>query len=561
MLAMTGAMRASSQPGLRAFGVAGLLTLAASLTGCNVVERVKAIIKGDPDDTASDDAGEERAELVATIERPPAPTPPPPPSNEPPPPLERAKRKLAFAARGATHLGFNLQGLKGLRALAGALEVPSWAVEGDGETGRMRDDDLRTTWICTLDPYKPCALGMHLGADAQLQGVRVFASAEGKAFDKHPRLAKVRVHTDDGWVDVELPDVRDYAYVVFGKPIATTAVTIEALAYHGPKRGDLPIAEFEIFGIGGSPREPLELDPSKMVVQLDEPTWSKSRDGWTRGASFLERVAEDGSHTRVMPATAVFGHRDDRMQLVEHLDSTDCRSHRGMYLLLDRQTRVMAPLGDLGGLGGLLFRAHDGLGYVSGYVDEESARLSGVVLEEDVLRHRRTQRLSETDGPGVLGDWGMDSEPMPRAGSPSNRPLDDCELGSDESLAAFAAATKAKPKSIEKPAEWMICELGSDVRAYLSDHGPCGKAWDVVVLGPQGVIAKKGTSRAGARLRLQRRHGAELLVEVGGADDAVEMLRVTPKAITSLGDAEFAASAPAACRKRCDDTLRNPTAP
>lgn len=557
---MQGVVRASSQPGVRAFGVAGLVALAMS-SGCNVVERVKAMIKGEP---AADDTGqgatEEPEELVAPIERPPV-AKPAEPSSGPPPPLERAKRKLAYAARGATHLGFNLQGLKGLRALAGALEVPAWAVEGEGEVGRMRDDDLRTAWTCELDPYKPCALGMHLGDDAQLQAVRLFAAAEGKAFDKQPRPAKVRIHTDDGWVDVELPDVRDYVYVVFGKPIATTAVTIEGLEYHGPKRGDLQVAEVEIYGLGGTAREPLELDPSKMVVQLDTPAWSKERDAWSRGASFLERLADDGTHTRVMPATAIFGHRDDRIQLVEHLDGTDCRSHRGLYFLLDRETRVMAPVGDLGGLGSLVFRAHDGLGYVSGYVDDESARLSGVVLDGDVLRHRRTQRLSDSDGPGVLGDWGMDRDPVPRPGSPSNRPLDDCTLGSDESMAAFVAATKAKPKSVEKPAEWMICELGEGMRVYLSDHGPCGKAWDLIVLGEQGVVAKQGGHRNGARLRLQRRGSRELLVELGGSDDAVEMMRVTPNGITSLGTTEFAASAPAACRKRCDDVLRNPAAP
>ena len=72
--------------------------------------------------------------------------------------------------------------------------VPAWAVEGEGEVGRMRDDDLRTAWTCELDPYKPCALGMHLGDDAQLQAQ--LAQQEAQIRDKRAELAQAEANLD-----------------------------------------------------------------------------------------------------------------------------------------------------------------------------------------------------------------------------------------------------------------------------------------------------------------------------------------------------------------------------
>jgi hypothetical protein len=539
------------------WALAGACVLQAP--GCDVIDRIRARVDSSADETPAPQDEPEPVAVVATPD-PPAPKPSTPAAPEHLPPLLRAKKKLPFAARGATHLGFNLSLLTGMHALAAAIEVPSWAAESSAETRRLRDDDLRTAWTCELDPYRPCVVGAHLTGTAQLQAVRLYAAAEGKAFDKHPRIAKLRVHTDAGWVDVELPDGADYGYIVFGKPVDTTSLSLEVLATHGPKRGELWVAELELFGLGGVAREPLELDPARIVVQHDGPAWTSGRDRWDRGPSFLEAVADDGSHRRIMPGTAAFGRGEDRIVLIESLGATDCRIHRGEYYLLDRTTRVPAPVGDLGGLGGQVFRKLDGLGFVNGYVDDVTARLAGVVLEGDTLRHRRTQRLAGVEGPATLDEWAMERQATPRGGAAMNRPPGGCTLGGDDTMTVFAQATGTKAP--DTPAEWMICELGGGRRAFLSDHGPCGKSWEIVVLdGSDRPVLTRRTKRRGARLRVRRWSDEALFVEVGGEDDVVQLLRVTATAVMELGATEFAASPPQACRKRCDDALHNPSAP
>lgn len=474
------------------------------------------------------------------------------------PPLERAKKKLPFPAKGATHLGFNLQGLEGVHALAGALEIPDWAVPGEGETRQLRDDDLGDGWSCTPEPTRPCAIGMHLASPAQLKAVRLHLLSPPAKGDA--RIAKVRLHTDAGSADAELPDEPGFGYIVLGKPAETRTLIVEVLETRGRDKAPLRIADFEVYGIGGSARDPIELDPEKTIVRTDGAAWSKIHDGWAHGTAYLETLADDGTTRRVMPGTAIYGRASDRIQLVEVLDSTDCRTHRGTYYMLDRVSRVLAPVGDLGGLGGQVFRTRAGLGFASGYVDEVEARLSGVVLDGESYKHRRAQRVSDLEGPQQLVAWDMETEPSPHGGAAINQPLPSCVLGSDDSVAALAKTGASKATT--KPGEWMICELGNGTRAYLTDHGPCGKSWEIVVLGGKSeVVAKSGAKRKGARLRLRRWADDALLVEVAGDDDAQQLLRVDARAITTVGAATLAVDPPPACRTRCDDALRNPAKP
>lgn len=477
------------------------------------------------------------------------------------PPLERAKKKLVFPAKGAEHLGFNLQALEGVHALAGAIEIPEWAAPGDGDTRAMRDDDFGDSWSCTPDPQRKCAVGVHLATPAQVKAVRIYGLAPGpKALSEGRRIAKVRLHTDEGWADAELPDEISFGYVLLGKPVTTRSVIVEVLETRGRDKLPIRIADLEVYGIGGTARDPIELDPARTIVRDDGPTWTKGHDGWTHGAAFLELLADDGTTRRVMPGTAIYGHAADRIQLVEMLDWTDCRTHRGTYYMLDRITRVLAPVGDLGGLGGQVYRSRNGLGFASGYVDEGFARLSGIVREGDAYKHRRTQRVSDIAGPQQLVAWEMDSEAAMHGGAAINEPLAGCALGSDDTVAALGKASGAK--AIAKPGEWMVCELGGQLRAFVTDHGPCGKSWELTVLdGNDRVVSTRSGKRKGARIRLRRWSDDALLAEIGGDDDAVELVRVDAQAITPLGHVGLAALAPAACRSRCDEPLRNPAKP
>jgi hypothetical protein len=108
----------------------------------------------------------------------------------------------------------------------------------------------------------------------------------------------------------------------------------------------------------------------------------------------------------------------------------------------------------------------------------------------------------------------------------------------------------------------MVCDLDGGGLAYLTDHGPCGKSWEITVLDSgRKLVASKSAKRKGARLRIRRWEHAELLVEVGGIDDTVELLRVSKTGFAPLGARSFAAAPPESCRKTCDDTLINNSIP
>lgn len=474
--------------------------------------------------------------------------------------LERSRRRADLPARGVQHLGYNLDTIDGVRAQSGAPEIPTWGVPGDGPIRTLRDDDLETGWTCPHDPYRPCAVGFHLTTRASMRAVRLYAAAPGKAYEQHRRIAEVRVHTDEGWFDAKIDDGAQYVYVVFGKPVETATVVLEVLAYHGRKTGPLFVAELEVYGRDGTPREPLAIDPERIVTEVDGKPWTKSRDGQIHGPAFLEVLQDDGSLRRLLPGTAIYGRADDEILLVESLAATDCQTHTGMFYLLNRTTRVEVPVGDLGSMGGQIFRSKDGRGFVGGFVDELDARVTGVVLEGDSYKNRRTQRLGKVTGPKFLDTWGIDRVPLPRGGAPINGAVENCKLGADDTIGALRRATGGTPEP--KPGEWMVCALEGGAQAFLTDHGPCGKSWEITVLDArQKIIASKTAKRKGARLRVRRRGQTELLVELGGIDDATELVRVGKAGIVPLGPRAFAAAPPEPCRKRCDDTLVNNTIP
>lgn len=523
-------------------------------TGC---DRLTALIGGDK----PPEVDEKPAEIAKDPKAPPTVTKPVPDTDTAElTPLIRARRRLSLPARGASHLGFNLDTIDGQKALAGALEIPEWSVPGTGDVRAMRDDDLESAWECQPEAHKPCAIGIHLAKAAEVRAVRFYAAAPGEAYEQHARLAKLRVHSDEGWFDADVLDGPHYAYVVFGRPVKTSTLVLEILATHGRKQGGLHVAELDVFGHGGTARDPLVIDPARIITVVDGKPWSKGHDGQLRGASFLETLNDDGTTRRIMPGTAIYGRAEDDIVLVEALSGSDCRTHQGLFFLLNRKTRVPVPVGELGGMGGQVFRSRDGLGFVAGFVDEVEARVTGVVLEGDSYKHRRSQRLAAVEGPASLDAWGIDRAPLQRGGAPLNRPVEGCALGSDDTLAMLRTAVRGKAEG--KPGEWTVCDLADGARVFVSDHGPCGKSWEITILDAANkVVATKAAKRKGALLRTRRSAAKELLVEVGGSDDAVELFRATKTGLVSLGDRAFAAPAPEKCRNRCDDTLVNNSIP
>lgn len=555
--AKTRVVRTTSSGGCGPRKLLVVWTLVVGSSGCERLEALvdqhqkednDVIVEPDEKITAVDEKVVQVEKPKSTLGRKPEPVP-----------LLRARRRGEFLARGTTHLAFNLDLIDGLIGFAGALEVPEWSVPGTGSVSLTRDDDLETAWSCVPEPFRPCAIGFHLQEAGEVHAIRLYAAAPGKRYDQHARPAKVRVHTDDGWFDVDLDDGARYVYVMFGKDTKTRNLSIEFLAYHGKAKAGMELAEIEIYGRGGTPRDPMVLDPEQMVVDLDRAKWSKSHHGQTIGTTFLETLA-DGKTKRVLPGTAIYGKATDEVLLVESLSATDCRTHKGMFYLLNRNTRVLVPIGDLGSLGGQIFRFEKGNGFAGGYVDDLDARITGVVLEEGHYQQRRTQRLAKVTGPAYLETVGIERTPLARGGVAISGEVQGCVRGSDDTLAQLRASAGGKPEAV--PGAWMVCDLGEGTRAFLTDHGPCGKSWEIVILdAKQKVVAKRAAKRKGAKLKVRRHAADKLWIEVGGADDALELVTLSRSGMQTVPGTALAAGVPESCRETCDATLFNNTTP
>ncbi len=472
-------------------------------------------------------------------------------------PLRRADKRMAFPARGGTNLGYNLATLEKLRALAGAVEIPEWSAPHSSNARALRDDDIATAWTCTPSSSSTCAAGLHFPEAATVRAVRLFgAAASGPgAYEDHPRVKKVRIHTDEGWAEAMLPDEPTHGYVVLGKEVTTRTLVLEVLGLHGEEDGELHLGELEVYGSSGVAREPWDIDPARVVVrQLDAP-WSVADRRHRTGEAYLGILDAHGASTLLMRGTALYGNAGDRLLLAEVLDDTTCEHHRGQFYLVDQQTRVIAPIGDLGGIGADAYRSREGLGFAHGKVDDHTAELAGVLLEDASYERRRTQRRSTATPAETLAEWKLDATPLVRGGSPINREIDGCKLGGDASIAVLTGATAREP--VEKPAEWMVCELAEHVSAYVTDHGPCGASWEIVVLSDgQRVVAQKSAKRKGARARLRRVGLDAVLVEIGGDDDKTELYRIDRTGIVGpIAGTALAISPPDACRSRCDAPL------
>src|SRR5690606_6353801 len=115
--------------------------------------------------------------------------------------------------------------------------------------------------------------------------------------------------------------------------------------------GDAPVhlAEVEVYGRSGTPREALVFDLTRSVIAFDPPVWRKKLRTNTAGRAYIETVDVDGRLQRLLPGSALVGRTGDRMLLVERASWSTCGDHQGTYDLLDTHTRVLVPLGDMGG--------------------------------------------------------------------------------------------------------------------------------------------------------------------------------------------------------------------
>ena len=480
-------------------------------------------------------------------------------------PLERSKKANALPGKGASNLGFHLADLAHPFALAGAVEVPSWSVSSDADPRKVRDGDLASVWSCTPGKDERCAIGLHFPEPAQIKAVRLFAAGGEDLFQYGPQLRprKVRLHTEEGWVDTILPDVQDYVYVVLGEPISTRNLGVEFLDFWDATDDTLYLGDLEVYAVDGAPREPSKIDARRAFVTWEESPWKKQGDRWDPQATFVQWVDPEGQVRTFAPGSALRGRADDRLFLLERMEVGTCSRPTGTYFLFDRSNHMLAPLGELGGVGGDLYRREDGAGLVLGYVDEDFSSLTGVVLDEqgEYLR-KRTALREDRRSKDPLGDWKFDRTPVLRRGVSLSEQPQGCQTASDDLLVELSKA-KNDRKTESKPGEWQVCDLGGGTRAFLTDRGPCGKSWEVHVLDAQGELMGSATRAAkGSHLRIVRVGPSELMVEATGMDDSGSVIRLHPQGADVLTEhGALALPLPAGCRHTCEDQHPNPAAP
>ncbi len=479
-------------------------------------------------------------------------------------PLQRADRAYPLPAKGGANMGFRVDALAQNYALAGKVEVPEWSAPHEGDPELVRDDDLDTAWTCTPSGQDRCAIGIHFPTKATLEAVQLFVAGPYGRDDEFARPKRLRLHTDEGFLDALMPDESGHVYAVFGKDVASEDLTIEVLEVWKGRSPTIYIGELDVFGSTGEAREPLAIDPARTFVRLEPPIWrSSGRDTHQRQAAFVHRIDAEGVPHRLIEGTALRGHAGDRLMLVERLQSvTGCEAPRGTFYLLDTQTRLLAPLGEFGGVGGDVFRASDGRGIAVGIAGPLRTVLDGLFAMEGAYHRKRTPLREDKRTNDFITQWGLERTPLPRGDVPLAEST--CAPGTPELLAELDAVRPKTPKKKPStPGQWRVCDLDAGARAFLGDYGPCGPQWEVHVLDAKGTLVdSRVQARAGSHLGLRDLGGGTWLVQVAGATDAVLLLKVDASGIETFAEsAALALEPPDVCRTVCEAGFRNPHAP
>ncbi len=515
-----------------------LLAIAVTLPACGKIKGLLGMSDGNDKPPPAKEAPKEPTPTVAPIE-----------DAAPPEPLVRADRKLRFPLKSSEQMGFDLSKLSELYALAGAVEVPEWSRPGDGAARLVRDDDGYTTWSCTPADTESCALGIHFPRDAGAEMIRVQFSSPTEN-EAHARPRRVRVHTAQGFAETTLPEKDGPWHLGLGEPITTRNVILEILDTYG--EGTVPVAEFEVFGRTGTARPPLEIEPDRRVVSILPPVWRRRSRTHTAGTAFIEQVDVDGKLTRLVPGTALLGRAGDRLMLIERMEWTLCNDNQTVYDLLDRKTRVIVPLGDMGGFGGDIHRHSQGLGFAMAHIDGLEGSVQAVVIDDDRFEHRTSNRLERRTPQQLLKDWGFEPEPMDRAdaGTLADPPA-GCGAARIDQLDALRPMLPKRTKLVAS--QWHTCSLGGGTQLLMTTQGDCGREWRIAVLdGENSLIREHSAKESGAHIRLRRLDGEAMLVELWGSKDRPTVRLVDIDGVRAIeGTTTLSLRPPADCRKHC----------
>jgi hypothetical protein len=368
------------------------------------------------------------------------------------------------------------------------------------------------------------------------------------------KITEIRVHTDAGFVDVALDGDPQHAYVVFSEPVQTRTVTVETRQSKPGKRGaEIVIAEVEAFGESGPRRPPLDLDPARSFVTYETQPWKpRGQDDHIVRIVFVEVLSADGKPIRIARGSALLGRKGDRFLLVERLSTAGCDAPRGSWALLDQHTRMLLPLGTMGGVPATVrvLPSGDGLAF------EHPAAMPHAVVIEDGEPKLQRPRKRDTDPVALLAKWGFAEAPTLRRGGFRLPELPTgCEPATSKAeVLAAALGREAKPAD---PADFFVCRLTDTTSAILGSRGECGGDWSLAVVGPDFTSTKHNRKHArnptDARgIRVAPIDGG-LLVEVSKEAGASANLYVLGERLVELAKgAGLAVHAPAVCDP-CDD--------
>lgn len=413
--------------------------------------------------------------------------------------LMRAEQALAVKATVEEHPGFRLEPLLELYALAGAVGGPSWAAALD-EPELVRDDDLDTAATCTPSADTPCALGLAFSETAKLSMLRLYVAAgpEYMTYKGAPRPKTVLVHTDAGHARVVLDDSAEHAWVIFAEPVETKAVTVEVVDdYPGRKDPRIHFAELEAFGPSGAKREPLVLDPTTAFVYYESAPWKDKGGGrstvrMTWLSTFESApLGEASRRTRWTRGAAVYGDRDDRFLLVQKVLSSTCEAPDPSWIIVDKETRMLFPLGKLAG-GDVEIHGHpSGRGYMAvprpgpdGTISVEGIRT--VLHETEKNAFDRQRGRSKWALEQHFAEWGFDAKPFVQPAMLLDawvkQPDSHCEALDEKALAG--ALDVAKEFGDDEPGEWWSCNVGDGHHMLVGRDRACGEKVAILLAQP-----------------------------------------------------------------------------
>jgi hypothetical protein len=415
-------------------------------------------------------------------------------------PLVQSTAAATGKAKSEGQLGFDLAKLSELYALEGTPLAGTWGAEGTGELAAVRDDDLLTAWECPHTALRHCVAGLSFAEPVTLSSLRLFAAAGPKYNDyrAHPRPKNIRVHTDAGWYDVKLGDGSTQNYINLTPAPTTKTVAIEVMDVHaGKKKPTIWFADLEAYGTSGPKRPALALDPSRVVISFETEAWKPEGTNNTIRIAFADELRTgEAKPRRFMRATAIHGQADDRFLVIERRFGTDCVAHRGSYLLLDRETRVLFPLGDKGAVPASVTLRSDGLGAMFVRAEDPDRGKALVYEDDEVKRHSPKAKAGETTKQLAARLAFVDAA-VTRGGSQPGAAPAGCVAGMSDTALVDRVGTAIGLTGL-RASEASICTIEGGSRVVVgTDGAACKPRWFAAVLGPAGEVVASNVAPEG----------------------------------------------------------------